>query len=250
MIDYERLKAQKRLENRNKLYNLVLKAQRFEDLPKDVRIRVQNFCEREVFSIDKVFSELKSSLIFCAMFASDPLKQNFYETTCAEWLAPQVQDFRKLPVRGPDAFYFGDRGVVMGLSGGAGRAKSLDFTFRLGEFTVFLSHKFIDADGGAQDNQFNDQATFIEQACRVRAAGADCLLFAAICDGPYFQRRGRMESLRAACGAPGVVAAPHHEILAAIGDEAQKIIANRTNSAIHSDIQNGIADVLLSQSAG
>ena len=70
--------------------------------------------------------------------------------------------------------------------GHASSTKTIDFKWRLGDKTVFASHKYPKESGGAQENQYQDLRAFVAEANHSLQPSQ---LFIAIADGEHYQRR-------------------------------------------------------------
>ena len=93
--------------------------------------------------------------------------------------------------------------------GGNPAAKTIDFQWQTGKYTVYATHKYTKESGGAQDNQYSDLHLFIKEANESHSSDD---AFVAIADGPYYNLpntiRGatKIESLRQASNKRNVFA--------------------------------------------
>lgn len=151
--------------------------------------KIAGFAERFGYEIGQVLIEVKNNPMFAAWFAVSPSRQNIYEVIAAKHIEKllNVRDFRKLGT--------GELSVLQGSvrsrkdlvkDGGRTNAKTIDFEWKTGDKTIYVSHKYTRDEGGAQDNQYHDLQQFIREA---RDSTREDAVFIAIADGPYYEGR-------------------------------------------------------------
>ena len=125
-------------------------------------------------------------------YCKNPGRQSSHQSIFAAWLhgLPKslVQGAKALPSRGPGSLYVSQGKVVSYATHherpeGA-NAKSIDFVWTSGGYTIYATHKFTGQEGGAQDNQYHDIQRFLQEA---RHNTQQHERFIAVCDGPYYQ---------------------------------------------------------------
>ena len=148
--------------------------------------KIKTFGEKTGIGEDVIRQKIRDDPIFRWFFVKDPKRQNIYENVAADWLRrqPQINDFRHL---GPCDLMI-CAGLVMTKDelrkrGGATAAKSIDFMWNTREHKVYATHKYTLEGGGAQDNQYRDLHSFIDESNRSTASST---IFVAIADGPYY----------------------------------------------------------------
>jgi len=99
-----------------------------------------------------------------------------------------VENFEILPSGGNNAVYVENGKLFSGadLVNQAKEAKSIDFSWTIGNIRFYASHKYTKDSGGAQDNQYLDMQNFLKNTrdCNIKNT-----VFLAICDGKYYQAK-------------------------------------------------------------
>ena len=156
---------------------------------KDMIKKIQTYCDRTGYDFDDVVRKINSDEMFAVTFATDPARQNLYENLAGDYIKSIefISQFKKLSHSGKDALYIIKGSVIDGetkaSSGGSTEAKSIDFYWEYKDKKFYAFHKYTRESGGAQDNQYNDMKSFIENANS--SAHKDHFFFA-IADGEYF----------------------------------------------------------------
>lgn len=143
-------------------------------------IKIQNFCKKFDFSFNEIKKKILNDNIFASFFIKDPKRQNIYENEAMKYLKKFFPNIEKLSSAGANAKYIIDGEIITGLNRKPVGHKSIDFWVK--EKDLYISHKYIEVEGGAQDNQFNDILNFLKNTSNKHN-------FMAICDGPYFSNR-------------------------------------------------------------
>ena len=160
-------------------------AQKEENMMK----KIQTYCERTGYDFDKVIKKINTDEMFAVTFATDPARQNLYENLAGDYIKSIefITNYKKLPHSGKDAKYIIKGSVIDGFtktsSGGATEAKSIDFYWEHKNKKFYAFHKYTRESGGAQDNQYNDMKSFIDNA---NDSANQLHFFFAIADGAYF----------------------------------------------------------------
>lgn len=150
----------------------------------DFVLKITNHAEKYGRDYTEVRERILTDDMYAEIFAKDPSKQNMYEKLAANYLdkIEYIENFKNLP--NPAKVFVID-GEITDVR--QNDVKSIDFTFNIGDFNFYCSHKYIKAlNGGAQDNQYNDIRNFLRN-CNKKSDGNN--FFIAICDGPYFTRK-------------------------------------------------------------
>ena len=185
----------------------------------DFVFKITNYAEKFGRDYNEVRQLILTHDFFAEGFAKDPAKQNIYEKLAADYIKSIdiVENFKNLP--NSSKMFVVDGEIT---SQRDNDVKSIDFTFSVGDYNFYCSHKYIKAlNGGAQDNQYNDIRNFLRNCngptkSQIRGGKLDELLgkseedklnndfFLAICDGPYFT--SKLETLNNDFGSDNVKA--------------------------------------------
>ena len=144
--------------------------------------------------IPTVITKILSDDEFAKFFAKDPQKQSFHETYGQKEMKNVGLAIQNLPNSGKRAIYIHNGELKTGLSKKPEeRIKSVDCRCqRKIKATVwedFILQKWIGDEGGAQDNQFSDIRTFVEQANMYASVNKNNHRIIALIDGPYFSSK-------------------------------------------------------------
>ena len=126
-----------------------------------------------LFTYDEIKQQILSNDLVASKFCKDPGKQNISEN-----LAAQVLGWEKMPSQGSNCVSFNDNGDIVFAS--SGNTKSADF-YELG---YYITQKYTDGEGGAQDNQRNDVIDFLKR-------GSIKNKVMAVVDGDYWDLKYR-----------------------------------------------------------
>lgn len=126
-----------------------------------------------LFTYDEIKQQILSNDLVASKFCKDPSKQNISEN-----LAAQVLGWGKMPSQGSNCVRFNDNGDIVFAS--SGNTKSADF-YELG---YYITQKYTDGEGGAQDNQRNDVIDFLKR-------GSIKNKVMAVVDGDYWDLKYR-----------------------------------------------------------
>ncbi len=140
-----------------------------------VKQKIQNHLEafNGLFTYDEIRADILTNTITASKFCKDPSKQNISEN-----LAAEVLNWKKLPAQGKNCIRFNDNGDIVSAS--SGNTKSADFY----EMGYYITQKYTEGDGGAQDNQRNDVIDFLKR-------GSIKYKVMAIVDGDYWDNKYR-----------------------------------------------------------
>lgn len=154
--------------------------------------KMKTFALKNGFPLEEVISEaIKNDFLAC-MFCKDPQKQSIHEKTAAKFIQDNkhVLKFKKLPASGANALFLHDGKIITKKEHDKLRltSKSLDFFWEIksGEETIqfYATHKYTNEGGGAQDHQYNEVISFLNNANQVKQPN---VFFLAICDGSYYK---------------------------------------------------------------
>ena len=152
-----------------------------------MRIKLVNYSEKFGIPIKFLEHKILNDNLFANTFIKDPSKQSLHQKVAAAFIKSIscVESFEQLPAGGQNAKYICDDGIVR-TGENDGRAKSIDFFWIFDGRVYYAAHKHTSDEGGAQDNQFNDLQSFLENASRSKLANT---YFLAIGDGDYYQKK-------------------------------------------------------------
>lgn len=150
--------------------------------------KIATFSSRFDFLEAEIEQKMRDDPMFRAWFAKDPGKQKLHENAAAAFIQdlPGVEDFIQ---RGHNELQLIGGAVVprkeIRAQGASTRAKSIDFTWRVGPIEYCASHKYTKEGGGGQDSQYEDLKAFIREA---NDSSKPDRIFLAIADGAYYSR--------------------------------------------------------------
>lgn len=151
--------------------------------------KIRKFAKKHGFGEKGVAQELKTNKYFRATFSKDPGKQKIHENIAAKFIKKinGVSNFKQLPTGATLLLGGGliSKKEVVKL-GARGKAKTIDFEWRVGNNHIVASHKYTKEGGGAQDNQYKDLQDFINEANRSNLKNT---YFLAIADGEYYKTK-------------------------------------------------------------
>jgi hypothetical protein len=155
-----------------------------------MEVKISNWAGKFGYSFEEVKQKILNDEMFRCIFAKDPAKQNLYQNLASSFIKSLdlVQNFKVLPSGGKDAIYLTNGKIFKGelLKNQAKDIKSVDFTWECKGFTFYVSHKYTEISGGAQDNQYKDIQDFL---LHTRDCNSKNTIFLAICDGDYYLQR-------------------------------------------------------------
>ena len=179
--NYKSLEEKKRSENLNAVK---------KDLERNdgyLNYKIRSFAIDFNFDVEKIKEKIKNDEMFAAHFAKSPRKQGIHEKAAAEYLRkiPIIKDFKKLSPQGNNSRHITEKGeIVFGKPSQNTFTKSLDFSWKTGDYECFAAHKFTEIRGGAQDNQSNElEKTLLNYKI---GNAKNNIVFFVICDGPYY----------------------------------------------------------------
>jgi len=162
---------------------------------KQVSVKIKTYCEKWDDDFDNVKNKIKTDTMIARIFVKDPKKQNVYENEALIYLQTEKEmNIKKLPAGGKNSLCLKNGNIVNKVS--TKTSKSIDFIENTPEKTIYYLHKYINDEGGAQDNQYRDCVDFIEKTTKYIEKHEDNVSFVAILDGKFFQRKNRLETLK------------------------------------------------------
>ena len=158
-----------------------------------LREKIANAADRYGLTRREIVDALKACAVLRHYFAKDPTRQSMHENAAAEFIQ-KIRGVRKFEqARSEVKFVAGGRVVdraelraLRAADSALRHSKGVDFAWTFGGRMFYAYHKHTGAEGGAQDNQYNDLKVFVREAAESGDAGA---VFIAFCDGPYYLRR-------------------------------------------------------------
>ena len=183
MLDYnEKLKP---------YYHLGIQELRDEIDKKGTKIKIKNHCERWDDDFDSIRTKILDDDQFARFFIKDPKKRNLYEKMAVDYITTKLnRDIVKLSSEGSTALCLQDGKIIKG-SSTLKTTKSIDFMELRDGKIYYYSHKYINADGGHQDNQYRELSHFSNEAKKYVEQNDDNIHFVLLGDGEYFKRKNR-----------------------------------------------------------
>lgn len=146
--------------------------------------KIVNWAEKYGYDKNEVEQKIMNDDMFAAMFAKDPIKQNYTEK-----IAEQLLGVKHLA---NTAMSFMENGeLVEGCA--VNNSKSVDFI----KDGVYITQKYTTSNGGAQDNQYRDVIQFLKYGGKKHKV-------AAYIDGSYYTTAKRNELKRLFADNPNV----------------------------------------------
>lgn len=146
--------------------------------------KIVNWAEKYGYDKNEVEQKIMNDDMFAAMFAKDPIKQNYTEK-----IAEQLLGVKHLA---NTAMSFTEDGeLVEGCA--VNNSKSVDFI----KDNVYITQKYTTSNGGAQDNQYRDVIQFLKYGSKRHKV-------AAYIDGSYYTTAKRNELKRLFADNPNV----------------------------------------------
>lgn len=131
-----------------------------EEIRKDidkpwVKEKIQNHMQafEGLFTYDEIRQDILVNNITASKFCKDPSKQNISEN-----LAGKVLGWKKCPQSGKNSIRFDENGNIVKVKF-PGTTEAVDFN----EMGYYITQKFTDDEGGAQNNQKEKVITFLKQ---------------------------------------------------------------------------------------
>lgn len=157
------------------------------EIDKKIETLAKNMNITETYARYKV----KTDPDIAGLLAKDPSKQNLCELLAKEYIEMSLgQEIIKLPSRGLNAQYVVHGVITVGRQS-TDIGKSIDFTWGSNKLTAYMTHKYTNNEGGAQDNQANDATKFLQNASY---SNNKKLMFYVGCDGAYYKIKKVRES--------------------------------------------------------
>lgn len=160
---------------------------------KDVDTKIKKWSNKFGLDPSVVRQKIVDDNIFSLHYIKDPSRQNFYEKLAAKHIEgfPNVKNFKKLPGSGGNALVIHKGQLLPYKNITSATTKTIDFEWNYMGIKCYATHKYTQNSGGAQDNQYKDVRYFMENA---RQNNQKMVLFFAICDGSYYQKKGKAGS--------------------------------------------------------
>ncbi|MDR3049154.1 MAG: hypothetical protein LBV16_04865 [Elusimicrobiota bacterium] len=180
-LDYEKIVKAKWKENAKQVSQLL------KDGDENTLAQVKTYSDRFDEPVEKVKGKILDDSLFANCFAKDPVRQTSHEKIAYEYLNKHIKilnNFCKLPQSGKNAVYLTDNGMFLKYFITNKRiGKALDFHWKTKDKMFYASHKYTKDSGGAQDNQFNEQAALLRKF-KENSVHNEYLFI--ICDGKYY----------------------------------------------------------------
>ena len=106
-----------------------------------------------LFTFDEIKQAILTNDLVASKFCKDPSKQNISEN-----LAGKVLGWDKCPQSGPKSIRFDENGDIVKIKS-PGTTEAVDFN----EMGYYITQKFTEEEGGAQNNQKEKVITFLKQ---------------------------------------------------------------------------------------
>lgn len=145
---------------------------------------------------EQIYQEVYNSDIAALHLSKDAKKQNLVETHVLNKLKEINPTFIKLPPNGKDSIRFTPEGkLIYGCKNKTvfKDSKSVDYYSEINGRKWYYAQKYTTGEGGAQDNQYKDAITFIDNGLKNenRDFGIGLIL-----DGDYYHNKDRIDNLK------------------------------------------------------
>jgi hypothetical protein len=159
-----------------------------------VDIKINNHLERNphlALSNQEIKELILENDLVASFFAKDPSRQNFTEKIISKTIKSieGVENFEDLP---SSTYWYLVDGKVVKLKSRPIGIKNIDYIFSFRGKRFVCTQKYTKDAGGAQDNQFNDIVSFLQQSLNMEEG----TIAVAIVDGAYYTKE-KIEKLRA-----------------------------------------------------
>lgn len=155
-------------------------------ISKEVNEKINNLIlEIGLDDKEEFIEELKTSKLAPAIFyllSKNPKKQNIPENTALEVLQKVNPNLKRLPQSGKNSLHLTPEGQFSSVLDG--NSKAIDFYLEKDNKKYYISHKFTEQSGGAQDNQLRDAINFLIKAKNNKETNS---YFVALLDGNYYK---------------------------------------------------------------
>jgi len=147
--------------------------------------KINNHLERHPY-LNITFDEIKTSILsndlIASFFIKDPSKQNFSEKMFATLISniEGVEDFEDLS-SSTDLYL--KNGKLVRLANRPINLKTVDYLFEYKGNRYICTQKYTNEKGGAQDNQYHDVATFLQNSIGLSKEDGIAI---ALVDGDYY----------------------------------------------------------------
>lgn len=158
-----------------------------------VDTKINNHLERNphlALSNQKIKELIIENDLVASFFAKDPSRQNFTEKIISKTInsIEGVENFEDLP---SSTYWYLVDGKVVKLKSRPIGIKNIDYIFSFRGQRFVCTQKYTKDAGGAQDNQFNDIVSFLQQSLNMEEG----TIAVAIIDGAYYTKE-KIEKLR------------------------------------------------------
>ena len=152
-----------------------------EILPKYIKTKIMTEVNLKGFLFEDILNKIKTDIMYASYFSKSALKQNIAEKLQFQYLTNKYPNLKKLPSNGPNSFFLSNKGIVKKRPEKG--TKSIDFYDP--DNKTFYYAKYINENGGSQDNQFIDVKTFVELS-NIFCRKDNTFKFILLIDGKYF----------------------------------------------------------------
>ena len=157
----------------------------------DLEEKIKKFALKFGLSEKLIKYKVLNDDLFILCFIKEPNRQSFHQKLAANYIKniSGIINFELLPAGGGNALYIISGQLQTGKNITTSRKpKSIDFYWKFktkqnGLIEFYATHKYTKEGGGAQDNQFNDIKSFLDNA---QYYNKNDKFFIAICDGAYY----------------------------------------------------------------
>ncbi len=172
-----------KLKQRELNYNILLK----EVNQKWVINKIENHLIRHPYlnlSVHDVQEQITKNPLIASFFIKDPSKQNISEKHFANMIMnfSKTEGFKNLGANNNNYLIEGQ--VINTINKPTGY-KNIDFIFDYNNYTCICCQKYTQANGGAQDNQFNDVSHFLHNSINLQSG----YIAIALVDGDYYTKQ-------------------------------------------------------------
>jgi hypothetical protein len=174
----------------------VIEDSKKEKIPSYLNKKIINECNKKGFIYKDILLQIQNSKEYASFFAKDPLKQNIAEKTQIEYINKNTnKNIIKLPSAGPNSVFFKNGELIIHKDDEMNNSFKNTKTFDFKSLTVdnkieYYYAKYTNEEGGAQDNQYKDAVSFIDQAnLYYKKNKFSDIKFILILDGNYYIKK-------------------------------------------------------------
>ena len=192
-MKFEDYYNQKIKEKWNENINHVKKQIHYKIIPKELYKKIQNEANEKNFTIHELIEGIKNNNIIASFFAKKPLRQNIPENTQLEFIQTKYPSTFKLKQMSSESLIVKNGKICNKKKKKdtfSTETKAIDFYDPIHDIYYFA--KYINKEGGFQDNQYNEIISCINQIQIYLEKNKNKRYpkkFTIVVDGPYINKR-------------------------------------------------------------